>query len=207
MVLHILLLRSVVTHHYFCLSAARMHQGIIPLLALALVSLGANVQVPLGDTHREQANFAQIQPQMFMGSEFNEFRDTCTTLRGHLTQEEIDVCDYFSEEEDPYSPNYGIFQVDFVAHICGYKAKSVSIPYTVSNDSSMFAFSVPQLGPGILYDRFAAESFKSFGIMGKWQEIQRTLYCLREQNNMTKNIEYVIDNLYSQPFDILTSVE
>jgi hypothetical protein len=204
MVLHILLLRSVVTHHYFCLSAAaRMHLGIIPLLSLALVSLGANVQVPLGDTHREQANFAQIQPQMFMGNEFNEFRDTCTTLRGHLTQEEIDVCDYFSEE-DFFS---AIFQVDFVAHICGYKEKSVSIPYTVSNDSSMFAFSVPRLGPGILYDRFAVESFKSFGIMGKWQEIQRTLYCLREQNNMTKNIEYVIDNLYSQPFDILTSVE
>jgi hypothetical protein len=169
-----------------------MHTRTISLLVLASVSLGANIQVPLGGIHPEAfgGTFAQIEPSLYVG---NELKETCTTLRSNLTQEEIDVCDYFSEQNS-FSQGYGAYQLDFVAHICGYKADSESIPYTVSNDSD-WAFTIPRLGPGVLYDRFALDHFKGFGVIGKWQEVQRTLYCLKEQKDtITKHIEYVMKN-------------
>jgi hypothetical protein len=142
-----------------------MYTQIISLLTLASVSLGAIVQMPLSDIHREQASFAQIVPSFFVG---NEFRETCTSLRSNLTQEEIDACEYFAKQSS-IPGDLGIYRLDFVTHMCGYKAESISIPNTISDDSSSWVLTsaVPQVGPGILYDRFAVEHFRSFGIRGK----------------------------------------
>jgi hypothetical protein len=103
-----------------------MQSRIISLLALVSVSLGATIQMPLGVKHPEQATIAQVDPSIFTG---NERREICTTLlRTNLTQEGIDICDYFSKEGF-ISGHLWISRVDFVAHICGLKTELLSIRF------------------------------------------------------------------------------
>jgi hypothetical protein len=159
-----------------------MQSRIFSLLVLVSVSLGATIQMPLGYKHPERATIEQVDPSIFTG---NERRETCITLRTNLTQEGIDVCDYFSKED--FIPGHlWISRVDFVAHICGLMTELLSIHF---NQLSDWAYIVPRLGPGVLYDRFALDTFKAFGVIGTWQEIQATIFCLKEQKDTTRNTE------------------